>query len=215
MSILGRAKLIERLRATGDNQLVVSPILSAKQIGASSIDLRMGTVALVVRARGASHVDPKYAKLAIEDRRKGLSQKDDLSRHQRHERYEFPFGSKFLLHPGVLALVPTLEWLKLPRNLHGSVTARSTWAREGLSIATANFFEPRYEGVATLELSNLGQIPIELYPGLTLAQINFTEVCGDTTRPTDNKAQFNLSFEPLPGIIAKDDDFPFIPKNSD
>jgi dCTP deaminase len=55
MTVLGRAVLIRKLRR-GD--LVVSPILSGEQLGAASIDLRMGTVALMVRARGSSHVDP-------------------------------------------------------------------------------------------------------------------------------------------------------------
>src|SRR5262249_18617853 len=150
---LGRSELIRRIR---EGDLVVSPILSAEQIGAASVDLRMGNVALMVRARGSSHVDPAAAKAA------GLAKTHDVEVRfqQKHERYEIPYKSKFLLHPGSLALVPTLEWLQLPSDLHGSVTARSTWAREGLSIATATFIEPRYQGIVTLELSNLGQIPI-------------------------------------------------------
>jgi dCTP deaminase len=106
--------------------------------------------------------------------------------------------------------VPTLEWLKLPPNLIGSVTARSTWAREGLSIATATLIEPSYQGIVTLELSNLGQIPLALYPGLCIAQITFAFVDGETRRP--NRSQYDLSFEPRQGTIAKQDDFPFLPK---
>jgi len=93
--------------------------------------------------------------------------------------------------------------MRLPANLLGTVTARSTWAREGLSIATATLIEPSYEGIATLELANLGQIPIALYPGLRIAQIAFSEVIGDTKRP--NQSQFKLSFEPSQGDIAKRD----------
>jgi dCTP deaminase len=134
----------------------------------------------------------------------------EFGRRQKHERYEVPFGTRFLLHPGSLALVPTLEWVKLPEDIHGSVTARSTWAREGLSIATATFVEPRYQGIVTLELSNLGQIPVALYPGMTMAQIALTRVVGDTARPS--KPQFVMSFEPSQGTIAKPDDLPFIPE---
>ena len=113
------------------------------------------------------------------------------------------------MHPGSLALVPTLEWLKLPDDVHGAVTARSTWAREGLSIATATFIEPRYQGIVTLELSNMGQIPVALYPGMRMAQIAFSKVEGDTT--PQSRGQFTMSFEPTQGTIAKADDFPFIP----
>ncbi len=170
----------------------------------------MGNVVLMVRARGSSHVDPAaFKKTALG----GTPYKAEIYRQQKHERYEIPFKTRFLLHPGSLALVPTLEWLKLPDDLHGSVTARSTWAREGLSIATATFIEPRYQGIATLELANLGQIPIALYPGLRIAQIAFVTVIGDTNRPSPG--QFELSFEPRQGTIAKSDDFPFIPELSD
>ena len=205
MTVLGRQALIDRLVS---KELVVSPILSVEeQLGAASIDLRMGNVVLMVRARGTSHVDPQIAKAKATS---GTKHDVAIDRHQRHERYDIPFKTRFLLHPGSLALVPTLEWLKLPANVIGTVTARSTWAREGLSSATATLIEPRYEGIVTLELANLGQIPIALYPGLRIAQIAFALVDGDTKRP--NRSQYDLSFEPTQGQIAKKDDFPFIPE---
>ncbi|SRR6266487_325620 len=201
--VLGRSELIARLQS---GELILSPILSADQIGAASIDLHMGNVVLMVRARGASHVDPSELKKTAQH---GTAYDIEIGRQQKHERYEIPFKTKFLLHPGSLALVPTLEWIRLPGDVLGTVTARSTWAREGLSIATATLIEPRYHGIVTLELSNLGQIPIALYPGLRLAQIAFVGVDGDTRRP--NRGQFELSFEPKQGTIPSKDDLPFIP----
>jgi dCTP deaminase len=204
MTVLGRSELIGRMR---DNSLIVSPILSHRQIGAASIDLRMGNVVLMVRARGSSHVDPAAS---TGGRSKKVPYNLEIDRQQKHERYELPFNVKFLLHPGTLALVPTLEWLQLPSNVIGTVTARSTWAREGLSIATATLIEPNYEGIATLELANLGEIPIALYPGLRIAQIAFATVNGDTKRPGTNQAQFSLAFEPKQGNISQYDEA-FIP----
>jgi dCTP deaminase len=202
MSTLGRTKIIERMRR-GD--LSIAPLLSADQIGAASVDLRMGNVVLIVRARGSSHVDPaatKRMQLSSDHARESTLQ-------QKHERFELPFRSRFLLHPGGLALVPTLEWVSVPADLIGAVTARSTWAREGLSIATATLIEPGYQGIVTLELANMGEIPIALYPGIRYAQIEFATVIGDTQRP--NKSQFDLSFEPRQGEIAKESDYPFLP----
>lgn len=196
---LGRSKIVERLRL-GD--LSVAPILDEDQIGATSIDLRMGNVVLVVRARGSPHVDPAEVKMPAGHDRESW-------RQQKHERFELPFGTRFLLHPGNLALVPTLEWVSLPANLIGMVTARSTWAREGLSIATATLIEPEYQGIVTLELANLGEVPLTLYPGLKLAQIAFTDVVGDSSRP--KRGQFDLSFEPAQGALAKDTELPFLP----
>jgi dCTP deaminase len=205
MTVLGRGRLVELLRA---NKLVVSPILADGQIGAASIDLRMGNVVLMVRARGASHVDPALAKVAPAN----SSHFQEMAKRQKHERHEVPFKSKFLLHPGALALVPTLEWVRLPENVIGTVTARSSWAREGLSIATATLIEPGYEGIVTLELANLGEIPLTLYPGLRIAQIAFALVEGETKR--SEKPQFRLSFEPVQGEMVKEDELPFMPSPS-
>lgn len=202
MTVLGRGALREKLAA---GHLVVSPILCEHQIGASSIDLRMGNVALMARARGSSHVDPALDK-ADSRRNPYLT---EMRRQQKHERFELPFGAELLLHPGALALVPTLEWVRLPADLMGEVTARSTWAREGLSIATATMIEPGYEGIVTLELANLGQIPIALYPGLMIAQIAFAPVQQGENR-TD-KGQFKGSFSPGQGRLAKDSERPFLP----
>jgi dCTP deaminase len=188
-----------------EGELSVTPLLSPHQIGISSIDLRMGNVALMARARGSSHVDPALAKSDPSHRPYFA----EMRRQQKHERYEMPFGAELLLHPGSLALVPTLEWLCLPQNLMGEVTARSSWAREGLSIATATLIEPGYAGIVTLELANLGQIPIALYPGLMIAQIAFSQLTGEDIRP--DIGQFHGSFAPWQGKLAKDSELPFLP----
>lgn len=203
MSFLGRGDLIVKLRS---GELTVSPLLSDKQIGASSIDLRMGNVALMARARGSSHVDPALSKSSEQQN----PHQAEMLRQQKHERYELPFGAKLLLHPGMLALVPTLEWVRVPEGLMGEVTARSTWAREGLSIATATMIEPGYEGIVTLELANLSQIPIALYPGLTIAQIAFSNLIGAT--PRLERGQFKGAFSPWQGNLAKPCEKPFLPE---
>lgn len=203
MSALSRKTIAERLAEGG---LVVSPILDAEQLGESSIDLRMGTVVMLARAGAQSHVEPAaYKEQDDHDSIRGKQQK--------HERFDIPFKRPFLLHPGTLALVPTMEWVKIPNNLQGIVTARSSWAREGLNIATATIVNPGYRGIITLELANFGEIPITLYPGLRLAQIALYEL---TTPIEDDKkrSQFDMKFEPSAGNIAKDD-YCFIPTIKD
>jgi dCTP deaminase len=206
MSALVKAAILTSIR---EKRLVVSPILAAEQLGASSIDLRLGNVFLMARARGLSVVDP--ARFAHSDAA-ASDHALEQARRQKHERFEAPFEQKFLLHPGMLALVPTLEWIKLPPNLQGVVTARSSWAREGLSIATASLIHPGYKGVITLELANLGQIPLALYPGLRIAQIAFHTTDRDA-RPEDMGSRFNMAFEPVEGNVSHGDEA-FLPKNS-
>lgn len=202
MSVLNRDEIVERIRK---RELVVSPLLAEKQLGTASVDLRIGNMVLMVRARGLPVVEPKNY----------IGTKSDhavvVGKRQKHERYELTFEQRFLLHPGTLALVPTLEWIRLPADVQGFVTARSSWAREGLSIATASFIGPLYEGIITLELANLGQVPISLYPGLRIAQIAFYKLNQAAKPLPHDPSQFQSNFEPSEGEIAKDDEV-FLPK---
>jgi dCTP deaminase len=194
MSVISSTRILDLIE---QGQLYLSPILCMEQIGAISIDLRLGNMALLVRGSGMSHVDPRaYANHDAH----GTSR----TQRQKFDQHEFMFREQFLLHPGSLSLVPTLEWIKLPKNVKGVVTARSCWAREGLNIATANFINPGYNGIITLELSNLGQIPIALFAGMRIAQIAFHDVTPDSVDEFAT-SQFQMSFEPRAGNIVKHD----------
>ena len=199
MALIPRRTIIKRLMS---GNLVLSPVLSSRQISSCSVDLRLGTIMQMVRARGLSHVDPKNYST-------GFGQAEERQKRQKLERHEVPYLQPFLLHPGMLVLAPTFEWVALPNDLQGVVTARSCWAREGLNIATATFIGPGYRGIITLELSNLGQIPIALYPGLRLAQIAFLQV-GPGFESVPKSSQFHMAFEPESGKIA-DGEKAFLP----
>lgn len=198
MSVVHTSKLKRLIK---DGSLYISPILSDTQVGEVAVDLRLGNVALFVRAAGLSHVDPETYMTA-----ESQGHRHQIVRRQKFERHEFQFGKPILIHPGSLTLVPTLEWVALPLTLKGVVTARSSWAREGLNIATANFINPGYTGVITLELANFGQIPIALYAGMRIAQIAFHEVARARATAPTRRSQFDLSFEPRAGEITRHDE---------
>ena len=206
MSLLTRREILASL---GSGRLVVSPLLSSKQIGLASVDLRIGTTALLARASDLSHVDPKniitYRKVQF---------KSEQSARRKLERLSVPYRSQLTLHSGGVVLVSTYEWVRLPADLAGVVTARSSWAREGLSIATATFINPCYSGIITLELSNLGQVPIVLYPGLRVAQIALHSMDGDSAGvcADGGGGQFDGAFEPGAGKLT-DGDEAFIPSS--
>lgn len=203
MSILTRAEILSSIE-TG--RLIVSPVLSDAQIGLASIDLRIGTTVLLSRASDLSHVDPKRIVAAAKTPFKSVQ-----SARRKLERVSVPYRSALTLHSGGVVLVSTFEWVRLPADLAGIVTARSSWAREGLSIATATFINPCYSGIITLELSNLGQAPLVLYPGLRVAQLALHSMNSDTAgKCVDVGGQFGGSFEPAAGKLTSDDEA-FIP----
>jgi dCTP deaminase len=49
--------------------------------------------------------------------------------------------------------------------------------------ATAGFIDPGFTGQITLELSNIGSIPVKLYPGMRFAQIVLHEMSSPAERP--------------------------------
>lgn len=207
MTVLSKRQILARI-ATGD--LVVGPLFEDSQIGRVSVDLRFGTTAAIVRGSDLSHVDPKAYAEAASTNDHVLEQ----GKRRKLEKVSVPFGCPLMLHAGSLILVPTLEWVQLPSDLKGVVTARSSWAREGLSIATATFINPCYNGIITLELANLGQIPIAIYPGMRLAQIAFYQLDPEAASACDaaSASQFDLSCEPEAGDITKGDRW-FIPSS--
>ena len=59
---------------------------------------------------------------------------------------------------------------------------RSSLARCGLNIATATTVHPHFTGCLTLELANMGEVPLAR-PGMLICQLVFFQVAGDAPRP--------------------------------
>ncbi|MGQ0678954.1 MAG: dCTP deaminase [Actinomycetota bacterium] len=88
----------------------------------------------------------------------------------------------FILHPGEFVLGSTLEWVKLPNDLAGRLEGKSSLGRLGLvTHSTAGFIDPSFQGHLTLELSNLANLPITLYPGMPIGQIAFFRLTSPAT----------------------------------
>ena len=78
----------------------------------------------------------------------------------------------FILHPGEFVLGSTVERVALPDDLVARLEGKSSLGRLGLVIhSTAGFVDPGFEGNLTLELSNLANLPIKLWPGMKVGQL--------------------------------------------
>jgi dCTP deaminase len=83
----------------------------------------------------------------------------------------------FILHPGEFALANTFEIVGVDAGHVGWLEGKSSLGRIGLVIhATAGFLDPGNKLRMTLELSNLGKLPIKLYYKMKIAQIAFGEL---------------------------------------
>lgn len=94
----------------------------------------------------------------------------------------------FVLHPGQFALAASIERFTFAPNIVAQVNGKSSLGRLGLQVhATAGFFDPGWDGVATLELSNVAPLPLRLYPGMKIAQMVFMRSTTSAKRPYGSK----------------------------
>ena len=185
MSVLSKKTLIKRIQNLKDD-LCITPILDwKKQISESSIDLRLDNQFIIITRTSLSSVN------AIDF--KNFSR--NLNQFQK--KVKIPYGEKFVLHPNELVIGSTLEYLSFPKDLMAFVIGRSSWGRLGLIIATATVINPCFKGNLTLELVNAGNVPIELYPGVRIAQLTFHKI-GKTIRLFQIK--WKVSSSNWPGI---------------
>ena len=153
------------LREAHEGRLVITPqpdLTVLEKSGAASVDLRLGRWFSSLRATRAPVIDVLDDAQVVDD---------SLVRTT-----YVPFASAFVLHPGSFVLAVTLEWIRLPHNLSGDVGGKSTWGRHGLSVATATGVHPTFTGCLTLELANIGSVPIKLYPGTLICQLFLHEI---------------------------------------
>lgn len=163
--ILSASDIRHRMGLDFPQKLVVTPLLDPERQlapGAAAVDLRLGQEIMTADPEVLPCLDPLTDQ---QERLRGYLRKTYL-----------PLGGEFILHPRQFALAATLEYIRLPSRIAGHVVGRSRWARVGLIIAMATFVHPGYSGCLTLELQNLGDVPMQLSPGFTVAQLILEEV---------------------------------------
>jgi dCTP deaminase len=95
----------------------------------------------------------------------------------------------FILHPGEFVLGSTAERVALPDDLVARLEGKSSLGRLGLLIhSTAGFVDAGWDGHLTLELSNVANLPITLYPGMKIGQISFLRMTTPAENPYGSKA---------------------------
>ena len=178
-----------------DDPLIISPepdLAKLRKSGAASVDVRLGCWFLVCRQTRVGLLD-------VYD-----ESSDVPSEAKMTKSYYVPFGDGFVLHPKAFVLGVTLEWIRLPGDRSAYVLGRSSWGRHGLIIATATGVHPGFTGCLTLELSNIGEIPVRIKPGTTICQLFIHKVeAGDRTLV--DKSLFVGRRKPTLGVIQLDD----------
>jgi dCTP deaminase len=137
-----------------------------KLVQPSSIDVRLDNKFLVFRNTKRAFIDVKQPA-------------DDLM-----EMIEVGMDEPMFLHPHEFVLGSTVERVRIPNDIVGRLEGRSSLGRLGVVIhSTAGFIDASFEGHVTLEISNLANLPIALYPGMRIGQISFSLMTTAADRP--------------------------------
>lgn len=137
----------------------------------SSIDVRLDRFFRVFNNTKYTHIDPSR-------------QQDDLT-----SLVEAAGEEPFVLHPGEFVLGSTFETVALPDDLAGRLEGKSSLGRLGLlTHSTAGFIDPGFSGHITLELSNVANLPITLWPGMKIGQLCLFRLTSAAENPYGSKA---------------------------
>jgi dCTP deaminase len=80
-------------------------------------------------------------------------------------------------------LASLVEAVGIWNDVVARVEGKSSWARHFLTVHSAGFIDPGFQGDITLELKNDGQQELYLEPGVFIAQISFQWLAAPAKRP--------------------------------
>lgn len=128
--------------------------LDEAMVQPASVDVRLDRFFRLFDNHRYAHIDPRQ-------------EQDELTR-----LVEVDPDEAFILHPGEFVLGSTLEVISLPDDLAARLEGKSSLGRLGLlTHSTAGFVDPGFSGHITLELSNVANLPITLWPGMKIGQL--------------------------------------------
>lgn len=154
--------------ALASGHLGIEPLADADaQIQPCSVDLRLSNVFRKLHATAeVSIIDARHPQIA------------PIYTDVRH------WGGNFVIHPGQFVLGSTIERVRIPNDLLARVEGCSTFGRLGVLVhITAGFVDPGFAGEITLELKNVGPLPVALWPGDKICQIAFQTLTSAVERP--------------------------------
>jgi dCTP deaminase len=137
-----------------------------EMIQPSSIDVRLDRFFRVFENHKYSVIDPSI-------------EQSDLTRE-----VEVAADEHFVLHPGEFVLASTYEVITLPDDIAGRLEGKSSLGRLGLlTHSTAGFIDPGFSGHITLELSNVANLPVKLFPGMKIGQLCLIKLSSPAEHP--------------------------------
>ncbi len=163
------------------------------QLWPSSLDFRLGNTFAFYQKWSVTCIDPK-----------NLGTLSSTIESVTVSDWDF-----FVLHPRQFVLWVTAETIKVPHDLVARCEWRSSLWRLGIIIhSTAWFIDPWFAWTITLEITNINEVPVKLYPGMRFGQFAFETVLWDVAVPYDNRktSKYMNQKDPQPSKVFDDFD---------
>jgi dCTP deaminase len=148
------------------SELIIEPF-NEEQVSSSSVDLRLGHEFRIFKHTGRTHIDPT----------------DKTSSEEYTELHKINDSKPFTIHPGEFVLATTYERVSMPNNIVGSIDGRSSLGRLGIIIQTAAMVDAGFKGHVTLELANIGKMPVNIYPQMRICRMTLHKLSNECENP--------------------------------
>ena len=182
--VFSRQQIADRLDrdVTDSSGLVITPLLDRDNaLDADSVDLRLGSYFLLSRSPPEPYFSP--------DKRTSTSL---------HQKVHVPLGRYLVVPAHQTVLGSTLEFIKLPCDASGEILTKSSVARTFIVVETAPWIHPEYRGCLTLEIANVSNTPVLLYPGRPIAQLILLHVAREYDPAAKLKSSYFGPIHPEP-----------------
>lgn len=169
-------------------KIKIEPLDLEKQIMPVGIDLRLGNEFRIFKMNHQSHINPSTDN--FENITELVKVEDD---------------KHFMLHPGEFVLGVTKEFIELPDDIAARIDGRSSLGRMGIIVhSTAGRVDPGFTGKLTLELSNIGKLPVRLFPGMKFCSLVFEETSSPVERSYRKVGKYGGFSSPVESKISEE-----------
>lgn len=102
----------------------------------------------------------------------------------------------YMLLPGAFSLISTYEKLHVPIDMAMELKLKSSSARMGYNHSMAFWFDPGWNGIGTMEVSNINKFTsLPLWYGMKFAQIIYHKLTEPCDKPYNGRYQNAITVE--------------------
>ncbi|MBI4175612.1 MAG: dCTP deaminase [Candidatus Aenigmarchaeota archaeon] len=152
----------------GEGKIRIEPLELDKQLQPAWVDLRLGSEFSRFKYTEEPFIDSRQPK--------------------EHTKTYDTRGKRFVLHPREFVLGITMERVTLPGDIAAYIDGRSSLGRLGITAhITSGWVDPGFSGRLVLEISNMGKMPVIVYPGMRMCKILFFNLNSPAEVPYNRK----------------------------